>query len=148
MWVYLHSANQIKGSVTLDRSSRAAYHMLAEGVGTASYMNTTGLEAANDILAERVCTASCTRCYEHNFAVLHAQLSLAQQQRAISHFLRQQQLFSIVDQTKGLLSPLLRRGLSHHRLWSTRVVSTWQQHERCPTELSPRTAKYIETLIT
>ena len=32
----------IKGSVTLDRSSRAAYLMLAEGVWTASYMNATG----------------------------------------------------------------------------------------------------------
>ena len=32
----------IKGSVTLDRSSQATYHMLAEGFCTASHMNVTG----------------------------------------------------------------------------------------------------------
>ena len=72
-------------------------------------------EAANDILAEGVCTASCMRCRERNLAVLQEQLSLAQQQRAFSYFLRQQQLFLLENQTKVMLSPLLRRVLSHHR---------------------------------
>ena len=51
-WVY--------GSVTLDRSSRAAYHMLAEGVCTALHMNaaTGRSRAADHMLAEGVCTAS------------------------------------------------------------------------------------------
>ena len=73
---------RVNGSVPLDRSSRAAYHMLAEGVCTALYMNATGrLRTANHMLAEGVCTASYVKL---NLAV--RQPSLAQQRRAFSHF--------------------------------------------------------------
>ena len=73
---------RVNGSVLLDRSSRAAYHMLAEGVCTALYMNATGRSrAANHMLAERVFTASYVKL---NLAV--QQPSLAQQRRALSHF--------------------------------------------------------------
>ena len=40
-------------------------------------------------------------------------------------------LFLLENQTKVVLSPLLRWGLSHRRQWSARVTSTWQEHERC-----------------
>ena len=43
----------IKGSVTLDRSSRAAYLMLAEGVWAASYMNATGFWSRQPYASQR-----------------------------------------------------------------------------------------------
>ena len=65
---------RVNGSVTLDRSSRAAYHMLAEGVCTTLYMNATSRSrAANHMLAKGVCIASYVKL---NLAV--RQPSLAQ----------------------------------------------------------------------
>ena len=73
---------RVNGSVTLHRSSRVAYDMLAEGVCTALYMNATGRSrAANHMLAEGVCTASYVKL---NLAI--RQPSFAQQRRAFSHF--------------------------------------------------------------
>ena len=104
------------------------------------------------MLAEGVCTASCMRCRERKLAVLHAQLSLAQQQRAISHFLRQQQLSLLENQTKVVLSPLPRRGLSLHRVKrsSSRPLdkSTSGGGADPPNRTFLRAAKDIETLIT
>ena len=54
---------RVNASVTLDRSLRATYHMLAEGVCTALYMNATSrLRADNHMLAEGVCFVVFGRC--------------------------------------------------------------------------------------
>ena len=73
---------RVNGSVTLDRSSRAAYHMLAKGICTALYMNATDRSrAANHMVAGGVCT---TLYVKLNLAA--RQPSLAQQRRVFSHF--------------------------------------------------------------
>ena len=73
---------RVNGNVTLDWSSRAAYHILAEDVYTALYMNATGRSrASNHKLAEGIWTASYVKL---NLAVW--QPSLAQQGRSFSNF--------------------------------------------------------------
>ena len=72
----------VNESVTLDWSSRAAYHMVAEDVYAVLYMNATGRSrASNHKLTEGVWTASYVKL---NLAVW--QPSLAQQGRSFSHF--------------------------------------------------------------
>ena len=123
--------------------------MLAEGVCTASYVNATGFEAANHMLAEGDCTASCMRCRERNLAVLHAHLSLEQQKRATSHFLHQQQLFLLENQTKVVLNPPPRRGLSLHRQRSSsRPLDKSTSGVDPPNRTFLLAAKDIETLTT
>ena len=80
MRVYPHSASQLKCHTW--PVVAAAYHILAEGVCTALYMNVTGRSwAANHMLSGGFFTASYVK---PNLAV--RQPSLAQQVRAFSHF--------------------------------------------------------------
>ena len=74
------SIQRVNGSVTLDRSSRAAYHMRAEGVCTTLNIK-HDWSVANHMLDEGVCTASYVKL---DLAI--RQPSFAQQRSAFSHF--------------------------------------------------------------
>ena len=83
--VYPHSVNQGKChsrpffASCLPHASRRRLHRIV-------HERDRFFEAANHMLAEGVCTASCMRCRERNLAVLHGQLSLAHwPRRALSY---------------------------------------------------------------